>query len=222
MGEDYFQLLVSHHNSKYPPSASNLNEFGVTFPTFVRHIVASREEAENLGYLPDVALLEWHAHRSYHAKDDPQFDIAQFRELSRSLKGRIVFELSHSAWLINSDYPLYTIWKEHSGDNETNIIDVSQPGQAVLVVRSDFKPTINLIAESTEWRLLKGIEKELSLDELCDIPGWTTRKVPSMCSFRNSFGMGGLLGHMILRILMCKMRSNFCIRQRLVQLQSRE
>src|SRR5262249_35839478 len=67
--------------------------------------------ARALGYLGDVARLEWACHESELAAEVPAFDFAALAAIGAEASGDIRFSLAPSVRLVASIYPVVSIWQ---------------------------------------------------------------------------------------------------------------
>ena len=61
VGADFFEGLAREYARAYPSASGDLNEYGAHLAEFV----AAFPHTQDLPYLPDVARMEWLAHRAY-------------------------------------------------------------------------------------------------------------------------------------------------------------
>ena len=65
VGDEFFGALARAYGLAHPSVSGDLNRFGEQFPDFV----VAFEHTQALPYLPDVARLDWAAHRAHYAAD---------------------------------------------------------------------------------------------------------------------------------------------------------
>jgi len=133
-GEDFFKTAAGHFIEAHPPRSPVLIDYGEGFSDFL----ASFEPAGALPYLADVARLEWLRHRAYHAADR---EALRSSDLARAPSDRVFalkFEFHPSAALVDSSYPIVSIWETNAHDAETRPIGPDLAGEAALVVRPDY------------------------------------------------------------------------------------
>lgn len=161
-GQQFFDAMARVYARQTPSRCADLAHFGADFCDFI----ANFEPAEELPYLPDVARLEWHWHRAFHAAAGTRFDFAELSKAAAVDMGRIVFRLPASATLIASDYPVHRIWQvnqaEWDGDQH---VDLDQGGVRLIVWRQDHDMRIDEVDEPS-WPLLNAIAEGMSLSEI--------------------------------------------------------
>jgi hypothetical protein len=133
VGDDFFRAMARLHVAHSPPRSPVLALYGEHFPAFI----ARFEPARALGYLPDVARLDWLRVQAYHAADAQPLPRGAFESLladpERLLALRI--ELHPACGWLASAAPVVSIWNEHqSNDPSLAGLDLGQ-AEAVLVFR---------------------------------------------------------------------------------------
>ena len=86
--------------------------------------VAAFPHTQDLPYLPDVARMEWLAHRAYYAADGTAFDPARLAGVPPSRWIDLRPALAPACALLESDWPLARIWTVHQ-DDFAGAIDVA-------------------------------------------------------------------------------------------------
>ncbi len=131
LGEEFFKatarVFVEHH----PPASPVLMRYGGGFPEFLETF----EPVADLPWLADVARLEWAWNLAYHAADRDPVAPEALAAIDPASAGSLVFELHPAVQIIRSDYPVVTIWSEHSKDGEPEHIDAGAGGEDGLIVR---------------------------------------------------------------------------------------
>lgn len=154
VGEEFFRGLAHAYSRAHPSRSGDLNEYGEHLAEFVsrfRHTL-------DLPYLPDVARMEWLAHRAYYAAGAAAFDLQDVRESS-------VFRLTPSCALLASDWPLGRIWAVHQDDYEGPIeVDLLSGPDRVLVHRPAWRAQVRSLAPG-DYRFLDMIREKSALGE---------------------------------------------------------
>ena len=132
--ERFFAYAAHDYIQAHPPAAPRLAEYGGDFADFL----AGFEPVGHLGYLPDVARLEWAVNAAYHAADAPRLDPARIAALPQERYAALHFVAHPSCRLFASAFPVDRIWQAHQpgGDLETRI-DLASGGCRLLVDRND-------------------------------------------------------------------------------------
>lgn len=111
LGPEYFNALAAEFIQQHPPHSATLHEYGAELADFIAHF----QPLSSLGYLADIARLEWARLSAFHAADTSILDIAEM-ELS-ALSDRLVQPLRWhpSVTLLRSPHPLYRLWASQHG-----------------------------------------------------------------------------------------------------------
>lgn len=130
LGADYFSALAAVFIQQHPPRSAALHEYGAELSDFI----ADFQPLSALGYLVDIARLEWARLCAFHAADTPTLSLADM-DLA-TLSERLVQPLlwHPSVTLLRSDHPLYRLWASQQGmDTAPSAQD--WPAENVLVWR---------------------------------------------------------------------------------------
>jgi hypothetical protein len=131
LGEDCFRACVHRFIELAPPRSPVLMEYGADFPGFLH----SLPELSGLPYLRDVAAYEWRRHAAQHGPDGPILSAGDLLGLAPSRLANLVLDLHPTAAILQSDYPVHTIWQTNVRDTEARPIASDLPGEAVLIAR---------------------------------------------------------------------------------------
>lgn len=135
VGESFFEGLAREYLRRFPSTSGDLNEFGASLPQFV----ARFEHTQDLPYLPDVARMEWLAHRAYYAADG-------------AAPGSC---LAPSCALLASPWPLARIWEVHQDDYEGEFsVDLEAGPDRILIYRPRFRVLVGTLSAGS-YRFLE-------------------------------------------------------------------
>ena len=130
LGADYFTALAAVFIQQHPPRSAALHEYGVELADYI----AAFQPLSALGYLADIARLEWARLCAFHAADAPALNLADM-DLA-ALTDRLIQPLHWhpSVTLLCSESPLYRLWASQQG---MGIAPTAQdwPAENVLVWR---------------------------------------------------------------------------------------
>ncbi len=162
LGDQFFDGMARIHARNTPSQSADLANYGGEFGDFI----ASFEPAATLPYLADVARLEWHWHRAFHAADEAAMDLAALNNVPLADTGRIAFRLPASARLLDSNFPVQKIWQvnqdDWQGDQDVNLDE----GDASLIIwRKQYGMRIDEL-DSQESQLLGAIDNGALFNEL--------------------------------------------------------
>lgn len=139
LGEVNFKQIAQGYSRENPPSSPLMMLYGGRFPNYIGKIPALK----SLGYLPDVARLEYAMRQSYHAADATSIDPARLASLGANDLNRARLVFASSVKLVRSDWPILDI-RAKALSPETAAPAGS--AQSVLVARPEYDPTLTALA----------------------------------------------------------------------------
>lgn len=133
VGEEFFRMLARRYARACPSSSGDLNEYGESFAEFMR----DQPELESLGYLPDVARLEWCVQTAALAADAEAQDFSALQACTPEQWDELRFVTDPSVLRLDSAWPLVAIWEVNQpGYDGDPRVDFSI-GSQVLIQRRD-------------------------------------------------------------------------------------
>jgi hypothetical protein len=139
VGAEFFDGLARAYCAVHPSVSGDLNELGGHLADFVR----SFAPAQPLPYLPDVARLEWLAHRAHYAADHAPLDTGKLATTREDDYPRLALTLHPAVAMVSSAYPLLRIWEVHQIDYRGEIVvDLGSGGGEVIVYRPHYRATV--------------------------------------------------------------------------------
>lgn len=111
VGEEFFRSMAHLFVHAQPPNSPLLVFYGEHFPDFIQGF----DPAAGLPYLADLARLEMHYVKSYHAAEVTPlalYELASLLSDENALPG-VHFTLHPSLHLIRSRYPVVSLWAAH-------------------------------------------------------------------------------------------------------------
>ena len=143
VGEAFFEAMARDHARACPSRSGDLNEYGAALAQFVEGYPGTRD----LPYLPDVARLEWLAHRAYFAADPARFD------LSRPTQVR----LAPASALLASDWPVASIWEAHQEGGRPALVNLAAGPERALVHRPEWRVEVTALRPG-DFRFLECLQ----------------------------------------------------------------
>jgi uncharacterized protein len=164
VGEPFFEGLAREYLRRHPSVSGDLNEFGASFAEFVSAFPHTRD----LPYLPDVARMEWLAHRAYYAADAAPLDLARLAGLAEDDAPALRFALAPSCALLESRWPLARLWEVHQdGYAGEPSVDFEAGSGRILVHRRGFRVAVHALSPGA-YRFLERAREGRPLGELLD------------------------------------------------------
>lgn len=154
VGEEFFEGLAHAYALRHPSTSGDLNEYGEQLAEFVGDF----PHTQDLPYLPDVARMEWLAHRAYYAADVAPFDLA-------AVSGTSPLRLAPACALLASGWPLARIWTVHQDDYEGTVeVDLRAGPDRILVHRPRWRAQVRSLAPG-DYRFLDSARQGKTLGE---------------------------------------------------------
>jgi hypothetical protein len=121
----FFRYAASHYIRRHPPTGPCLAEYGATFGDFL----AAFEPTRHLGYLPDVARVEWAMTRALNAPDAEPVPLD-------ALRPEAPVALHPSATLLKSPWPIDAIWRANQPGADEEVVDLDAGAACLQVWRA--------------------------------------------------------------------------------------
>jgi len=140
VGEAFFDMLARDYARSQASASGDLNEYGDALATFLE----DRPDVRDLPYLPDVARLEWLAHRAYYAADSAPFDASRPTEV----------RVAPACALLASEWPVVRIWQEHQEGGDPCRVNLSSGAELALVHRAGWRVEVTALRPG-DYRFLE-------------------------------------------------------------------
>lgn len=148
VGADFFKTMAREFTLLHLPTTPVMMQYGAEFP----HFIANYQPASTLGFLSDVAALEWARNIAFHAKDANPVAISTLANFSEDQIPGLLFTLHPSICLQKSDYPIVSIWQAHQTNDQQeqpNLSGLPKSGEAALIIRPHLDVQVRPITEPT-------------------------------------------------------------------------
>lgn len=133
VGKPFFHEAARQFILANPSVSGDLNEFGEKFADFL----AGYPHAASLGYLPDVARMEWRVQQVFYAPDAPPADLAALSQVDEARYGDLCFSVAPAHARIDSPWPLAEIWRVNQADYDGEMpVDFSRGAQVLILRRN--------------------------------------------------------------------------------------
>jgi hypothetical protein len=143
VGGDFFGGLAREYLRRHPSTSGDLNAFGEYFAEFV----AAFRHTQDLPYLPDVARMEWLAHRAHYARDAERLDARRFASIPETAWNRVRPVLAPACALLESRWPLARIWEVHQDRYAGELsVDFESGPERTLVHRPRFRVEVERLS----------------------------------------------------------------------------
>jgi hypothetical protein len=165
VGEGFFGAAAEAYALQHPSRSGDLAAFGERFAEFI----AAYGPAASLGYLADVARLEWAVHECARAEEAPPFDLAALRRIPTERRGALRLRLHPSVRLLESSHPVVAIWEANQPDHDGTPARL-EGGERVMVARRELQAWPRVLSRA-QWILLEGLGRGVTLDQACEALG---------------------------------------------------
>jgi hypothetical protein len=128
--ERFFAFAADAFIRESPPDGPCLLEYGADLADFL----AAFPPCAGLGYLPDVARLEWAMHAARYAADATPLDLARLAAVAPEDMAGLRLQLHPSLTLLVSPWPVDEIWRANRGDAPAQDVDLTSAGGTCLAV----------------------------------------------------------------------------------------
>ena len=143
----FFVYAADAFIRQHLPAQSCLVEYGADFATFL----ADFPPVAELGYLSDIARLEWSIHRVLHAESSPSISISALAKIDGD-PGQVRLRIASSARFVASSYPIHEIWAAHQGSGSLAGVRFSDVGVRLQVDCGNGLRLVELDAVTWEFR----------------------------------------------------------------------
>ncbi len=170
VGDEFFKAMAGIYVRAHPPTTPMMMFYGEAFPEFLE----SFEHVQQLPYLSDVARLELERRSSYHAADSTAISPDDLGAISPEELMNVTLELSPSLRILQSPYPVLSIWNMNMIENAPQPEPVAQ---TILLFRPELDVDMVEINDAThcfisnlrDKNLGVSYEQALSIDKAFDL-----------------------------------------------------
>jgi hypothetical protein len=138
VGAEFFAAMARVYVTREPPASPIMLAYGKGFPDFI----GSFGPASGVRYLRDVARLERAWLESCYASEARPLPTEVFATIAPQDIEGLRFRLHPSVRLVQSPFPVLSIWRTNLPESEPISIDLTR-AEAVLIVRPDAEVEIH-------------------------------------------------------------------------------
>ena len=151
--ERFFAYAADQFVRAHPPAGPCLFEFGARFPAFLAQFPPTRP----LGYLPDVARLEWALHAAHHAVDPPPVPLPALAGAGGAGWPSAVLRLHPALAFVQSRWPVHRIWAANQPDADgEGAVDLGAGGVRLVVERDGPRAAFRELP-AADWALRRAL-----------------------------------------------------------------
>lgn len=142
VGDAFIEGALGEFVLEHPPITASLSDYGEQFPEFFSQHRAS----QRLPYIVDLLRLEWALHY-LQTVDEASFEDGKGKQ----------FSINPNARIVDSDYPLMSLWSVATGQLPPEAVHIEQGGQTVVALLTDGEVRL-LSLSPAEASCLKALE----------------------------------------------------------------
>lgn len=159
LGDAFFDSFALRYARRRPPAGPCLFEYGEDLPDRLQEAPGMAE----LGYVIDVARLEWAMHASFHAPAATPFAASKLAAVPTEAVGGVRLALCPSVRLLSFEFPADELWRQaRAGEVDPAIL--SRPGVNLLLNRPDLDVEMRCI-DTGMHHLLDAVSSGATLAE---------------------------------------------------------
>ncbi|MCG3176788.1 MAG: hypothetical protein MOGMAGMI_01752 [Candidatus Omnitrophica bacterium] len=167
LGEAAFRELADAYAVAHPSREYNLTYVGRQLPQFLE----GHPHTERLGFLPDLAALEWRVTEAFHAYDGPAATAEVLSAAAELDPERLTLEFQPSVQVFASMWPVVDLWQARRTPLDKLDIALEGRPQCALVYRRGSEVVCEVIAKEAFLileALLSGATLGRALERLSD------------------------------------------------------
>lgn len=175
--ERFFAYAAHEFIRAHPPAEPRLAHYGAAFAGFLESFPPCR----HLGYLPDVARLEWLMNVAAHAPEAAALDAAALAGAAAADSARLCISFHPSLGFLASPFPVDAVWRANkpgaAGDGAVDLgaggaaLEVARRGGAVVMRRLEAGTLAFRAALAAGRDLREAAESALAADGNFDVTG---------------------------------------------------
>jgi hypothetical protein len=164
VSEAFFAYAAHEFIRQHLPQSPCLAEYGGKFADFLAEFPPCRE----LGYLADIARLEWAINESLHARDIAAIMRGGLSDISAAEAPGLILCLHPALRLLESRWPIERIWRANQADGDLDLaIDLDAGGVRLQIHRCGDRVVLKSLTEC-EFAFLRELAKGNSLADAAD------------------------------------------------------
>ena len=198
VGDVFFNRMIGEFITAYPCIVQDLNNYGKELASFIKTV----KQARTLPYLADIAQLEWFYNLALNSKiqNNNLHELSALTEEQSS----VYLYLPQGSTLIQSRYPIESLWKAHQEKNAEQNLDISinledeesQNIYKMIVFKDENGVNIDLLNDETFY-FLSQIESEENFINVCNLTLHAFSDVDMNIVFNNAIHQGWIQSYLI-------------------------
>lgn len=162
VGDGFFTYAAHQFIATHPPSVPCLAVFGDALPGFLEAFAPARA----LGYLADVARLEWAVMTAHNAAPGAAIDLDSLRTVAREAFGDLRLILDPAVGFLTSPWPIDAIWRANQPEGDGTVeVDPSAAARFVQVERTADDQVVIAALDEAIWRFRQALQAGQTLGD---------------------------------------------------------
>lgn len=184
VGDGYFRGLARAYRDAHPSRSGDLHWVGSSFPAWLASYLAGGEYA----WLADLARLEWACEEAQVAGQSAPLEPAALARVAPDELGDARLVLQASVRLVESAYPVWSVWRENQPDAPGAPVDFSIGPQRVVVACGETGLVLHSVPED-HFRFVAALASGATLGMAVDESGIAIDQLPALLAWLFSAGL---------------------------------
>ena len=164
VSDGFFAYAAHEFIREHLPQRPCLAEYGADFANFLTQFPPCRD----LGYLADIAQLEWAINEALHAEDVAAITRGELTRVSAADAPRLILSLHPGLRLLESRWPIERIWRANQTDGDPDLeIDLDSGGVRLQIHRRGDQVALKSLMDC-EFAFLRALASGESLVDAAD------------------------------------------------------
>ncbi len=184
VGDGYFRGLARAYRDAHPSRSGDLHWVGSSFPAWLASYLSGGEYA----WLADLARLEWACEEAQVAGQSAPLEPAALARVAPDELGDARLVLQASVRLVESAYPVWSVWRENQPDAPGAPVDFSIGPQRVVVACGETGLVLHSVPED-HFRFVAALASGATLGMAVDESGIAIDQLPALLAWLFSAGL---------------------------------
>ena len=164
VSDAFFAYAAHEFIREHLPERPSLAEYGAQFASFLAQFPPCRE----LGYLADIARLEWAINQALHADTVAAVTRGDLSGIAAADAPRLVLTIGPGLGLVESRWPIERIWRANQADGDPDLtIDLDSGGVRLQIHRRGDRVVLKSLSPC-ELAFLQALTKGDTLTDAAD------------------------------------------------------
>ncbi|WP_394183437.1 DNA-binding domain-containing protein [Marinomonas posidonica] len=143
VGETFFRAMAREFLLQQPPTSPIISEYGANFSDFIRQF----EPAQSVGFLPDVASLEYQLLQLTHAAEIETLDHQSISTTFEKTQdpSQLLLELTPNCQLLHAPFAVGSLIIANQQDVSSSLIDINE-SEYILLHKSFLYAKLSIIS----------------------------------------------------------------------------